>query len=142
MSTDFGKRLKAARKHAGLTQKQLAPLVPMSQSNLSELETVAYGSTFVPQLARVCGVNAHWLATGEGEMLGEAEQERPPPQSSLGSCLEVIGMHLPMVPNHLRAELADAFRAWVVYGGRDVYRTAIEHLLAGEHKIDRAVGAK
>lgn len=69
MSTDFGRRLKLARKHAGLTQKQLAPLAGMSQSNLSELETVAHESGKTVQLAAVCGVNAHWLATGEGEML-------------------------------------------------------------------------
>lgn len=68
MTTEFGRRLKAARKKAGLTQKQLAPLAEMSQSNLSELETIAHGSSKTPQLARVCGVNAHWLATGEGDM--------------------------------------------------------------------------
>lgn len=68
MTTDFGRRLKAARKKAGLTQKQLAPLAQMSQSNLSELETIAHGSSKTPHLAKVCGVNAHWLATGEGEM--------------------------------------------------------------------------
>lgn len=69
MSTEFGRRLKQARKHAGLTQKQLAPKAGMSQSNLSELETVAHQSGKTPQLARACGVNGVWLATGEGGML-------------------------------------------------------------------------
>lgn len=69
MPTDFGRRIKQARKHAKLTQKQLAPLAGMSQSNLSELETVAHESGKTVQLAAAMGVDAHWLATGEGSML-------------------------------------------------------------------------
>lgn len=69
MATEFGRRLKLARKHAKLTQKQLAPLAGMSQSNLSELETVAHESGKTVQLAAATGVDAHWLATGEGNML-------------------------------------------------------------------------
>lgn len=71
MSTEFGKRLKAARKHAKLTQKELAPLTGMSQSNLSDLENTAHGSSFTVQIAEACDVNPHWLATGEGEMLDQ-----------------------------------------------------------------------
>ena len=69
MTTDYGKRLKLARKHARLTQKQLAPLAGMSQSNLSELETISHRSGYTSQLALACGVDPHWLATGDGEML-------------------------------------------------------------------------
>lgn len=69
MATDFGRRVAAARRHKKLTQKQLAPQVGMSQSNLSELETVAHGSSKTAQIAQICGVNPYWLATGEGEML-------------------------------------------------------------------------
>lgn len=69
MTTDFGRRLKLARKHAGLTQKELAPMAGMSQSNLSELETVAHESGKTAQLAAACGVDAHWLATGDGMMV-------------------------------------------------------------------------
>jgi len=69
MSTDYGKRLKLARKHAQLTQKQLAPLAGITQSTLSELETIAHGSAFTAQLAAACGVNARWLATGDDQML-------------------------------------------------------------------------
>lgn len=69
MVTDFARRLKAARKLAGLSQKQLAPLAGMSQSNLSGLETQGYQSGKTAQLAAACGVEAHWLATGEGPML-------------------------------------------------------------------------
>jgi hypothetical protein len=46
----------------------------MSQSNLSELETVAQGSAMTPQLAAACNVSAHWLATGDGEMVASTPQ--------------------------------------------------------------------
>jgi len=95
MTTEFGRRLKQARKHAGFTQKQLAPRVGMSQSNLSELETIAHESGKTPQLAEACGVNAFWLATGVGQMLDEAStvmrEPRPswdfvhPPEGGTGS---------------------------------------------------------
>lgn len=80
MTTDFGRRLKIARKHAGLTQKELAPMAGMSQSNLSELETVAHESGKTAQLAAACGVDAHWLATGDGVMVpGGALRLAEPP---------------------------------------------------------------
>ena len=81
MATDFGKRLASSRKLAGFTQKQLAPLVGMSQSNLSELETVSFESGKTAQLARHCGVDAYWLATGDGDMLSGvvALPAQPPP---------------------------------------------------------------
>lgn len=72
--SEYGSRLKQARKHAGLTQKQLAARAGMSQGNLSELETVAQSSGMTLQLAAACGVNAHWLATGDGEMLPNSEK--------------------------------------------------------------------
>jgi len=68
--SEYGSRLKQARAHANLTQKQLAAKVGMSQSNLSELEISAQGSAMTPQLAAACNVNVHWLATGAGDMLG------------------------------------------------------------------------
>ena len=69
MSTDFGKRIKAARKCAGLTQKELAGKINLAQPSLSHLENAGFASVFTAQIADACGVNPHWLATGEGEML-------------------------------------------------------------------------
>ena len=68
MTTDFGKRLRRARKHAQLTQAELAARVAMSQSTLAAAEAAGAGSRKTPQLAAACSVNAHWLATGEGQM--------------------------------------------------------------------------
>lgn len=67
--SDYGSRLQQARRHAGLTQKQLAARAGISQGTLSELEINAQSSGFTPQLAAACGVDAHWLATGMGAML-------------------------------------------------------------------------
>lgn len=66
---NYGTRLKTARKHAGLSQASLADKVKVSQANISKLELgVASGSEFTVQIAEACGVNPHWLATGEGQM--------------------------------------------------------------------------
>lgn len=69
MATEFGKRLAKARKHAQLTQDQLAARTGMAQSTLAAAESKGAGSRKVAQIAAACTVNAHWLATGEGEML-------------------------------------------------------------------------
>lgn len=71
MSTDFGKRLKTARKHAGFTQVQLAQAVGLGQSTLAGLEKEGFGSSHVATIAAACGVSPIWLATGEGPMLPE-----------------------------------------------------------------------
>ena len=69
MGTEFGKRVRTARKNAGLSQAALARAVGVSQGTVSEMETLAHSSTVTAQVAVACGVNANWLATGEGEML-------------------------------------------------------------------------
>lgn len=70
--TEYGRRLVGARKHAKLTQVQLAKAVGMSQGALGEAETSGQGSSFTPQIAAVCGISAKWLATGEGPMTAPA----------------------------------------------------------------------
>jgi len=49
-----------------MTQVEVERETGISQSNLSDLEGQAEGSTYVPQLAKLYGVSAHWLATGTG----------------------------------------------------------------------------
>ena len=71
MASEFGKRLAQAREHAGLTQVELAAKVPMAQSTLASAEAGGDGSRMTVQIARVCGVNPYWLATGEGGMLDD-----------------------------------------------------------------------
>lgn len=66
--SEFGRRLVAARKHAGLTQKEVALKVGMSQGTLGEAEKEGQGSSYTSQIAALCGVSAEWLATGKGDM--------------------------------------------------------------------------
>lgn len=68
--SEFGQRLLQARKHAGLRQKDVAEAVGMGQSNVALLEKTANGSSHTAAMSALCGVNAMWLETGQGEMLG------------------------------------------------------------------------
>ena len=128
MSTDFGKRLVAAREHAGLTQQQLAAAVQISQSTLATAEKKGHGSRKCPQLAQACGVNPNWLATGEGEMVGDT----PPPKKcgDLGEMLGRLGAELASMPEARRAEVADLMRAWVLSSGRPSYGALIQEAIA------------
>ena len=69
MTTDFGKRIKEARKHAGLTQVQLAKKVGIGQSTIAELERSGNGSSYVSTMAVTMRVSPQWLEKGTGEML-------------------------------------------------------------------------
>lgn len=54
-----------------MSQMRLAELAGLSQSNIAELESIGQGTAAVTRLAMVLGVDAHWLATGEGDRLPE-----------------------------------------------------------------------
>lgn len=69
MRSDFGNRLLQARKHAKLTQVELAKRVGMSQGTYAELEKNGNGSSYTPAIAEVCGVSTNWLAYNKGEMV-------------------------------------------------------------------------
>ena len=69
MSSTLKDRLLEARKASGYSQRELAEKVGMKQSTYQALEAVSgksQGTTLLPQMAFVLGVNAYWLATGEG----------------------------------------------------------------------------
>ncbi|VVO24407.1 XRE family transcriptional regulator [Pseudomonas fluorescens] len=66
---NLSERIKKARKAAGLTQAQLAELVGIAQTAVSQLESgKTLRSSYLIQIARECGVNSNWLASGEGDM--------------------------------------------------------------------------
>jgi transcriptional regulator with XRE-family HTH domain len=67
--TDFAQRMRAARQHSGLLQKNAAQAIGIHAGSLSELEKTAIKSGHTAQAAKVYGVNAIWLQTGKGEML-------------------------------------------------------------------------
>lgn len=67
---NLSQRLKAARKHAGLTQKELADAAGVSQPVISQLESGAsLKSVHIAKLAITCKVDPMWLSEGVGEML-------------------------------------------------------------------------
>ena len=71
LNMNIGDRVKRARKHAGLNQRELAKAIGITQPSLSELERgESRSSAYLVQIASVCGVDARWLATGEGMMEG------------------------------------------------------------------------
>lgn len=67
---NLAERLKAARKHAGLTQRELAVKAGITQPNISQIESGAnLQSAYLNRLALACGVAPQWLSDGIGEML-------------------------------------------------------------------------
>ncbi|URD41468.1 helix-turn-helix transcriptional regulator [Pseudomonas sp. BYT-5] len=67
---NLSERIKAARKKARLTQAELAELVGIAQTAISQLESgKTLRSSYLVQIAQACSVNSVWLASGEGEML-------------------------------------------------------------------------
>lgn len=66
---EFKDRIKTARKHAKLTQVQLAERVGIDQSVISSLERGKHrGSTHTLAIAYALDVSPRWLTTGEGDM--------------------------------------------------------------------------
>lgn len=77
MATEYGLRLRAARKHAKMTQIEASKASGIPQSTISTSERESHGSSETPVYAKLYGVDAHWLATGEGEMLPAGRQVEP-----------------------------------------------------------------
>ncbi|MBF0109322.1 MAG: helix-turn-helix domain-containing protein [Magnetococcales bacterium] len=69
MNSTLNERIKLARKHAGLTQKELADKVGISQTAIHKLEGGgSRSSRKTIAIALTCGVDPIWLDTGRGEM--------------------------------------------------------------------------
>lgn len=67
---ELNDRVKQARKHAGLTQSELAERIGIKQASISELERgLSRSSSYLVQIAGACGVNPVWLAEGIGKMV-------------------------------------------------------------------------
>lgn len=115
MSTEYGLRLRAARKHAGLTQGQLSARTGIPQSTISTAERLGNGSSETPVYAKACGVDAHWLATGDGAM--ETSNTTPHIKFSMGDDQTPIVQALESLDSRLK-ELAPVFQD----SGREVLR--------------------
>lgn len=66
---EYSDRIRAARKHARLTQSELAKAVGITQVSVSDLERgKSVSSSYNASIAEACGVSAIWLEREEGEM--------------------------------------------------------------------------
>jgi len=77
---DFGKRLRAMRKAAGLTQVELAKRANITQGAISDLErgeSKASHSDTLVALAKVLECNPEWLSTGRGSPVPELRPNTP-----------------------------------------------------------------
>lgn len=83
MNTEFGQRLKAARKAAKMTQVELAKKVGIGQSTVAELEKTGNGSSHTPAIAQALGCSALWLATGQGEMASSIDKNVKPVEGGM-----------------------------------------------------------
>jgi len=69
-SESIGDRVRTARKHAKLTQAQLAKKSDTSQGAISDIENGRNKeSSSLYDIAKVTGVSADWLIKGQGKML-------------------------------------------------------------------------
>lgn len=70
---EYKERIKAARRHANLTQAQLAKIVGIDQASISDLERGrSQRSSYNASIAKACGVSAIWIESGTGPMVAPA----------------------------------------------------------------------
>lgn len=85
-------RLKAARRHAGLTQAELAQRVGITQVSISDLERgKSQATSFIAQIAAACGVSPLWLADGVGAMVDQSNVEPGPSITSPFRAVKIVG---------------------------------------------------
>ncbi len=121
----LGDRVRKARKHAGLTQNQLAKKVETSQGAISDIENGRNkDSSSLYDIAKVTGVSADWLIKNQGEMLdvgkvpsiGELRAQIEAMQSQQGSADLLAAptgtQHAPMSENSDKVPIL----SWVAAG--------------------------
>lgn len=73
-------QIRAIRKSKGMTQQEFAAFMEVSSSSIANIEngTREISKAMMKSIVEKCGVNAHWLLTGEGEMFTKTETEKTP----------------------------------------------------------------
>lgn len=73
-------QIRAIRKSKGMTQQEFAAFMEVSSSSIANIEngTREISKAMMKSIVEKCGVNAHWLLTGEGEMFTKTESEKVP----------------------------------------------------------------
>ncbi|MBF0194867.1 MAG: LexA family transcriptional regulator [Magnetococcales bacterium] len=108
MCNTLSDRILHARRHAELTQKELASRVGVSHTTVSKLENGrAKYSRCMVTIATVCGVDPTWLETGRGEML----LSRYPEYLKVSGCRDVSNVFakIPIVS----WDTIDSVNSWI-----------------------------
>ena len=73
-------QIRAIRKSKGMTQQEFAAFMEVSSSSIANIEngTREISKAMMKSIVEKCGINAHWLLTGEGEMFAKTESEKVP----------------------------------------------------------------
>lgn len=101
---EFKDRLKAARKHAGLNQSELATRIGVQQTSISDLERGKSKSTsFSTQIAHELGVSALWLATGKGAMVAGVSDARASYDANTSPAAQPLRYHRYPVVSEVQA---------------------------------------
>ncbi len=96
-----------------MTQVEASKASGIPQSTISTSERESGGSSDTAVYAKLYGVSAHWLATGEGDMLpakwgsGTLETTEPAARAELGTTLSNLGEALMRASPQTRAAVAD-----------------------------------
>lgn len=84
-------RIKLARKHADLTQRQPAEAVGVSQPVISQLEKGEnLQSVHLLKIANICGVDPEWLAEGTGQPPGLSVREPSAEYQTASSAADIV----------------------------------------------------
>lgn len=124
-------RLKQARKHANLTQVELAERAGIKQASVSEIERgLTRTSGHLVKFATICRVNPVWLSEGTGEMLpaDESNVVPGPPIMSAARRIDIVGTAQMGADGHWVS--LDNAGGWVEAWSRDDDAYALE--LRGE----------
>lgn len=75
----YGERVRLAREHARLSQAQLGKAIGgLKQPSILAIEKRETKSKYTLDIARITGVRAEWLESGEGQMIARDQQPKPP----------------------------------------------------------------
>jgi phage repressor protein C with HTH and peptisase S24 domain len=75
----YGSRVRMAREHAKLSQAQLGKAIGgLKQPSILAIEKRDTKSKYTMEIARITGVRAEWLETGEGKMLADKSSTDAP----------------------------------------------------------------
>lgn len=115
---EFGKRLKKALDHAGLSQLEAAKMLGLNKDSLTNyVKGRLPKAEILRELARVCSVSVDWLLTGNGPGPGEKQETEKDPgfAARLNEAMIAVGL----TPQQAAAQL-------------NLPRDALERYLTGE----------